>query len=408
MNEKDPDGSFSFVYYSNFCNLNDCYVYSLNTMLKKFERLLYLRWFVPAYIRIQPIYTLTIKMSEIVSEPTATLIATPTEVVAVSEPAKKVYVCKICKKPGHISSNRAFHPPPTASTEDKAVDELASLFSNLETASTRSESEADSASESELSESPDAENTSKDRPRSEHKMATKKPVKNSKKTSCPEDDTYTPEVLREQYGLHKDYVIRRKESAKRLGIKFRLPSIPEDISENMMKFMIHRMGDKTSRWNCSADLLSDKEGKQECKCFTSDGPISFTPSSHWGIIYFLDARKWLENKYILWRVDLKRTSDEWKNIKVNSTTTFEKQVLAGRRPRIPWKLLLPQIADNCVKVFEGGFEDIFTPPTPTPTPKLRSPVLRSHSTPTSPRLAPLAPLAPVAPLPLSEDSEEAE
>lgn len=209
----------------------------------------------------------------------------PTEVIAVAvaveEPAKKVYVCKICKKPGHISSNRAFHPP-TASTEDKVIDELSSLFSNLETASIDSEAETenDSESESELSETPDAENASKDVPRSEDKMASKKSAC-SKNSSRPEDDTYTEEVLREQYGLHRDYVSGRKASAKRLGIKFRLPSIPEDISENMIKFMIRRTGDLSSRWNCSADLLSDKEGKQECKCFTSDGPISFTPSSHW-------------------------------------------------------------------------------------------------------------------------------
>jgi hypothetical protein len=43
-----------------------------------------------------------------------------------------------------------------------------------------------------------------------------------------------------------------------------------------------------------------KRGFQECKCFTSDGPLSFTPSSNWDVIYFLDARDWLNDNFILY------------------------------------------------------------------------------------------------------------
>ena len=107
--------------------------------------------------------------------------------------------------------------------------------------------------------------------------------------------------------------------------------------------------------------LINKEGKQECKCFTSDGPPSFTPSSEWDVIYFLDARKWLNNHFILYRVSLKRTSDEWKNIKVSKSQTFEDQTKQGRRPRITWESLKPQIEPYCEKVYEGIFEDIFIP-----------------------------------------------
>lgn len=177
------------------------------------------------------------------------------------------------------------------------------------------------------------------------------------------DDTYTKELLREQYNLHKAYVIGRINTTKKIGVTVRLPSIPEDISENIIKQIIHnKLGDRTSSWDCKkGDLQSQKEGKQECKCFTSDGPPSFTPSSDWDVIYFLDARKWLDDTFVLYRVGLRRTSSEWKNIKVSKNQTFEDQTKQGRRPRITWESLKPQLTSQCSKLYEGTFEDIFIP-----------------------------------------------
>ena len=177
------------------------------------------------------------------------------------------------------------------------------------------------------------------------------------------EDKYTSEILKEQYALHKSYFIGRLNTTKNIGIKVRMSGIPEDISENIIKHIIHnKLNDKTSRWNCNnGDLKSEKEGIQECKCFTSDGPLSFTPSSHWDVIYFLDARKWLDDNYTLYRIPLKRTSEEWKNIKMNKIQTFEDQTNQGRRPRIIWESLYPQIESHCNKVYEGNFEDIFIP-----------------------------------------------
>jgi len=176
-------------------------------------------------------------------------------------------------------------------------------------------------------------------------------------------ETYTKELLIEQYNLHKTYVVGRINTTKKIGIKVRLPSIPEDISENIIKQIIYnKVNDKTSSWDCKkGDLQSQKEGKQECKCFTSDGPLSFTPSSDWDVIYFLDARNWLNDTFILYRISLKRTSVEWKNIKVNKNQTFEDQSKQGRRPRIIWDSLYPQIESYCSKVYEGNFDDIFIP-----------------------------------------------
>jgi len=175
------------------------------------------------------------------------------------------------------------------------------------------------------------------------------------------EDSYTKELLIEQYNLHKTYVLGRINTTRDIGVKVRLPSIPEDISENIVKYIIHnKLQDITSRWNCKkGDLHSLKEGKQECKCFTSDGPPSFTPSSDWDIIYFLDARQWLNDTFVLYRIPLQRTSTEWKNIKVSKTQTFEDQSKQGRRPRITWESLKPQIETYCSKIYEGTFDDIF-------------------------------------------------
>jgi hypothetical protein len=177
-------------------------------------------------------------------------------------------------------------------------------------------------------------------------------------------DTYSEELLKEQFALHKLYVIGRINTTIKIGVKVRLPYIPEDISENIVKYIIrNKLNDKTSSWDCKkGDLESQKEGKQECKCFTSDGPPSFTPSSEWDVIYFLDARNWIKtDTFILFKISLKRTSEEWKNIKISKTQTFEDQVKQGRRPRITWESLRPQIEPYCSKVFEGSFDDIFIP-----------------------------------------------
>ena len=181
-------------------------------------------------------------------------------------------------------------------------------------------------------------------------------------TRCISEDTYTRELLKEQYAMHKSYVLGRINTTKKIGVNVRLPSIPEDISENIIKQIISsKLKDKTTTWDCKkGDLQSKKEGRQECKCFTSNGPISFTPVAEWDVIYFLDAREWLSDVFILYRIPLKRTSIEWKNIKVNKKQTFHDQSEQRRRPRISWESLKPQIELHCKKVYEGKFQDIFT------------------------------------------------
>jgi hypothetical protein len=178
------------------------------------------------------------------------------------------------------------------------------------------------------------------------------------------EDTFTQVVLKKHYNNYKTHVLNTLEVIRETGVKVRINSFPEYISENIIKFIIHNyLQDTTSTWKHpvkkGGDLYSEKEGIQECKCFTSEGPCSFSPSSEWNALYFLDARNWLDDKFVLYRTALKKSSNEWKNIKINKTQTFQQQVRQGRRPHICWEVLYPQISNHTVKVFEGSFLDIF-------------------------------------------------
>ena len=172
------------------------------------------------------------------------------------------------------------------------------------------------------------------------------------------DNKYTKNILLKRFNIHLQYYKDMKETAIECGIDFRSPSIPEDISENIIKFILRLNSDVTSNWNREKDLISETEGIQECKCFTSNGPISFTPVSEWDCIYFLDARNWSNKKFKLYKFPYKKTSEEWKNIKVNKTETFQDQCDQKRRPRINWESLYFQIKDRCTLVFDDSLENI--------------------------------------------------
>ena len=151
---------------------------------------------------------------------------------------------------------------------------------------------------------------------------------------------------------------------KNTGIKIRHENPPEDVTENIVKFIIRNHGDDKSCVWCksikkSGDIWSEKYKCPEIKSFTSEGPSSFGPTKEFDVIYFLDIRGLLKDKIILWRVNLTNESTEWKNVKVNDNETFEDHCKSKRRPRITWSKLYLQISKHCDKIFEGKFEDIF-------------------------------------------------
>ena len=172
-------------------------------------------------------------------------------------------------------------------------------------------------------------------------------------------DKYNKSVLHIHYNIHKKYVDDIIKLNTNLPNKIRLPNMPEQISENIIKYILRKKGDITCSSECkTGDLVSMESGKIECKCFTSDGPISFGPTEIWNEIYFLDMRKWLKDEIKLYKVTLRNESDSWKNIKLNMKETYKDQCDQKRRPRIGWKSLYSQIKDNCKLIFEGTIDDI--------------------------------------------------
>lgn len=185
-------------------------------------------------------------------------------------------------------------------------------------------------------------------------------------------DTYTEGVLRTTYSLYKIYITGLNAIRTQTGLPIRSLNPPEDITENITKFILrNKRNDLTCVWaktvKKSGDLYSDQELVQEVKAFTSNGPCSFGPAKKFNVIYFLDMRQWLDDKFVLWRVSLTNESAKWKGLKMNSTETHEDQCAQGRRPHIGFEKILEQLGDSvdeaglpiCAKVYEGTFDGIF-------------------------------------------------
>ena len=182
-------------------------------------------------------------------------------------------------------------------------------------------------------------------------------------------DKYTYDVLHSRFNSYKQSEIDISNIIRETGLPLRHQNPPEDITENIVKFLIHNYdNDPSCKWaksiGCKGDLYSDNysiESPPEVKAFTSNGPLSFGPIKKFGIIYFLDMRNWLNDIFILWKVNVTNESNEWKQIRMNKTQTFEDQCKEGRRPHICWNYIYEQIPDKCMKIYEGTFDGIFTP-----------------------------------------------
>jgi hypothetical protein len=185
-------------------------------------------------------------------------------------------------------------------------------------------------------------------------------------------DKYTTDILRKRFTQYKNNTMVLLEIIRETDLPIRNENPPEDITENIVKFILkNKRGDTSCVWAKSVgrpgDLYSNLEHIQEVKAFTSGGPCSFGPDKVFNVIYFLDMRGWLTDKFILWRISVSNESQEWKNLKMNKTETFEKQCELGRRPHIGFDKIYEQLKDVrtssglpiCSKIYEGTFEDIF-------------------------------------------------
>lgn len=176
-----------------------------------------------------------------------------------------------------------------------------------------------------------------------------------------ETKEYDENTLRMAWSSHLDYCKSRLKL--NLNHKIRLPIVPEDISENIIKFILRKNGDNECKWakdvDGKGDLVSGSK-RYECKCFTSTGPLSYSPTPDWDKICFLDLTNYLDDKLILYECNLKPTDEEWCKIKLNKNQSFTDQCDEKRRPRLTFDGLKKQLGDKLSKVYEGNFESIFT------------------------------------------------
>jgi hypothetical protein len=151
-------------------------------------------------------------------------------------------------------------------------------------------------------------------------------------------DTYSPEILQLRWSLFMQKYVETNKIIKATGLLIRQENMPEDITENMVKFIIRRE-DPTVVWSkCvgkNGDLCSDTMKSIEVKSFTSNGPCTFGPNKKFDVIYFLDLRNMLHNRIILFKMNLTNNSPEWKNLKMNkpqtSATKKEDLIYAGTK-----------------------------------------------------------------------------
>jgi len=196
-----------------------------------------------------------------------------------------------------------------------------------------------------------------------NKTKTKKPCVNL----CKED-TYSEIILRRRLNWFKAGYIELSEIKESTGLPIRHANPPEDITENIAKFIIRNFdNDPSAKWAKSisekGDICSEKypaDMQPEVKAFISDGPSSFGPVKKFGVIYFLDLRGWMSDSFVLWKVHVTSDSAEWKNMKMNKTQTHEDQCDEGKRPRMSWDNIHKQLGDLCVKIYDGSFNNIFT------------------------------------------------
>jgi hypothetical protein len=136
--------------------------------------------------------------------------------------------------------------------------------------------------------------------------------------------------------------------------KLRMPNFPEAISEKIAQLAIHHHYNIYPSLEISGgDLFipsSDKYDKIEVKAFTSEGPTSFGPSESWKYIYFIDATHLSEFKAKVYEFRYGNNSQEWLNLPVSKSNTFQDHISQKRRPRIPFSVI-SKLPHYCI--FDG-------------------------------------------------------
>jgi len=152
-------------------------------------------------------------------------------------------------------------------------------------------------------------------------------------------------------------------------------NLPQELSENLAIQIIRIVEGSDLKWcktaqprisgdayldgYCQVTYTSDRVNItlvrqiNELKFFSSTGPCSFGPTEKWNVIYFLDGLEYRDFKFKLYKFSLANDSNEWKQLRVNSTETFEDHASVGRRPRLSFNKIKSQLEEHCQLIWEG-------------------------------------------------------
>jgi hypothetical protein len=155
-----------------------------------------------------------------------------------------------------------------------------------------------------------------------------------------------PQELTENLAIQ---IIRVVEGTNMKWCKTAQPPIPGDM---------YLDGYCQVTYTCDRVIITPIRQLNELKFFSSTGPCSFGPTERWNVIYFLDGLEYRNFNFKLYKVSLANDSDEWKQLRVSRTQTFEDQASTGRRPRLPFSEIKNQLGEHCQLIWEGDIRHL--------------------------------------------------
>ena len=167
--------------------------------------------------------------------------------------------------------------------------------------------------------------------------------------------------------LYRHYIEEKKllNELIKTSKKIRHNNFPSIVSEHMASRVLMnqwRLTDKEifrPEYGDLAVKISPNITKRiEVKCFSSNGPITFGPDEPWNYLVLIDARKCMQNEFLVYLVNYANDSRTIKNLKVNKTQTFGLQCNQRRRPHISPTSLFNQLGDKVKLLCKGTFEKL--------------------------------------------------
>jgi len=137
-----------------------------------------------------------------------------------------------------------------------------------------------------------------------------------KQTIIANGDNHTITTLNQRLNNYIQNSILIENINKSFKVKkIRNENFPSDISENLCKFSIIDKEFKNIKWDIKLGDLSYNNDKIEVKAFSSTGPISFGPTEKWTELYIIDALKYKEKKFKIYKINLSNDNEIIQNIK---------------------------------------------------------------------------------------------